>query len=86
MQINLAMKVFKFSQNEKSLLVKFFKKSGIIGQILIWIVVNFLFSHNGLYFQILDSQLGFQILKRLYFIPPLLIAISIFLFSKYTPR
>lgn len=59
MQINLAQKVFKFSQNVKHPIVKAYNSTGIVGYIFLWVVVNFFFSHNGLYFQILDSSLGY---------------------------
>lgn len=78
LQINLSQKVFKFAkQNGKHMLVKLYESMGIFGYILLWIFVNFIFSHNGLYFQILDSQLGFAILKRLYFAPPLIVVFLI---------
>ena len=59
LQINLATKVFKWvQQNEKNQIVVVYNKLGIIGNIIVWLIVNILFSQNGLYFQILDSGLG----------------------------
>lgn len=59
LQINLATKVFKFTQNNpKHPLITIFSKLGMIGDAILWITVNLLFSHNGLYFQILDSSIG----------------------------
>jgi hypothetical protein len=82
LQINLATKVFKWIQfNQKNPIVLIYNKLGLIGDIILWCIVNFLFSQNGLYFQILDSALGFIILKRILFIPPLIIVISIFVFD-----
>ena len=59
-----------------------YKSLGKSGYFLLWFVVNFLFTHNGLYFQILDSFLGFEILKHLYFLPPIFIIVSIWYFGK----
>ena len=60
LQINLATKVFKWiQQNAKHPLMKIYDSLGTLGYVGLWIIVNFLFSHNGLYFQILDSGLGF---------------------------
>jgi lysophospholipid acyltransferase len=83
LQINLATKVFKFIQlHPNHLLVTLFTRLGFIGKALIWILVNFFFSHNGLYFQILDSYLGLLIMKRLYFMPPLIIVGLIWFFGR----
>lgn len=54
-------------------MVKIYNKSGIVGYILLWIAVNWAFSHNGLYFHVLSSKTCLQILKRIWFGPPLLI-------------
>ncbi len=64
------------------MLVQLYESMGIVGYILLWIFVNFMFSINGLYFQILDSQLGFAILKKLYFAPPLIVVFLIILVGK----
>lgn len=76
--MNLATKVFKFvQQSANHPIVKAYNSSGIIGKLLLWLVVNILFTTNGLYFQILDSHLGFLILKRLFFLPPLVVIAAI---------
>lgn len=48
---------------------------GKIGYVMLWLFVNFMFTHNGLYFQILDSGLGFEILKQIYFLPPVIVVV-----------
>ena len=59
LQINLATKVFKWvQQNQKNQIVVVYNKLGKIGNIIVWLIVDILFSQNGLYFQILDSDLG----------------------------
>lgn len=53
------MRVFKFTQNNpKHPLITLFSSLGMLGDAILWIAVNLLFSHNGLYFQILDSSIG----------------------------
>lgn len=87
LQINLAQKVFKFTQNNQNhWLIKLFNQLGKFGDVILWILVNFLFSHNGLYFQILDSTIGWEILKKVYFVPPILVVAGIYYFSKLGKR
>ena len=82
LQINLAAKVFKLSQkNSKHLFMALYESMGVAGPVILWIIVNLIFSHNGLYFQILDSYLGFLIMKQMCFIPPVIIFLSLFYLS-----
>lgn len=53
--------------------MKLYKAMGKAGYVMLWVFVNLMFTHNGLYFQILDSSLGFEILKQIYFLPPLIV-------------
>ncbi len=56
-QVHLSGLIFKYSHNPNNILMKLYKKSGPLGYYILWIICNWVFTHNGLYFQILSSNL-----------------------------
>ena len=76
--VHLAQLIFKANRNY-GVIGKTFKKTGIVGEILLWIIVNTLFSNSGTYFQILSAKAGWKIMVAYKFITVLVIFIPIIL-------
>jgi hypothetical protein len=58
-----------------------YKKSGLTGQILLWLFWNWVFTHNGLYFHVLSLTQGIKIMKATGFIVQIGMIIGIVIFT-----
>jgi hypothetical protein len=84
LQVTLAANVFKFTQKKPNHpILKLYRKTKFFGLAFMWILVHWTFTHNGLYFQILDSQLSYEILKKVKFVPPLMLVVGILMVNRF---
>lgn len=77
--------IFRLCKNDKFFLKVIYTKLGKLGFVLLWIFWNGLFSHNGLYFQILEGSAGLKILYEISYIPVIFLVVGIIVFSMFKP-
>lgn len=79
-QVYVQAEIYRLTKHEGSRLKKMFKKLGKF-QIVGTIISCSLFSHNATFFYLLRSRLCIQLMQRLYFIPQLILPLSIIVFK-----
>jgi hypothetical protein len=84
-QLHLQALIFKYCKNGRSILVKIYKKMGIIGTVLLSLLVQFLFSHCAASFLVLQGEYCIKLLFKIYFMPVVVILILIPIFSVIKP-
>ena len=71
-QSHLQHVIFKLTKNPENKYVKIYRRTPILGEIVLWVGANVLFSTNGLYFQVLSFSQGMRIMAGLYFLPAII--------------
>ena len=83
--IGLSGQLYSDSKKGEATYVKLYRKTGIAGRIILWILGNFFFMISGLYFEIPDVYQSLRILSATYYIPmipALFIFIPLFMGSR----
>ena len=63
-----------------------YRKTGTIGRTLLWSFSNYLFTVNGVFFQVLSFGQSLYIMSASYFIPQLMVMIPIMFFKMFGTR
>ena len=58
-----------------------YKKSGIFGSAVMWVLSTFLFTHSGLYFNVLSLNQGVKIMRAVYFVPQTVLVLALVYFT-----
>ena len=66
--IHLSTLVYKITLNYPIISITY-KKTGILGHILLWLLTSSIFNHIGFYFKVLSCKSSLAVMKSLYFIP-----------------
>ena len=84
-QLFLSQQVFSETKKDSNY-VKMYRKTGIIGRSLLWSLSNYLFTVNGVFFQVLSLGQSINIMVASYFIPQLMVIIPIMFFMMFGTR
>lgn len=80
-QMFVSQLVFKESKKEKSPWVRFYKMSGMVGKIGLWLLSNVTFTVSGIFFQVLSVRRCLEIMRALYFAPVIVYSLTYILFT-----
>ena len=80
-QMHLSTLAFKETKREKSPWVKLYNLFGPIKYYFLWVIISFLMTNNGVYFQVLEWKVCLNIARGLYWAPIALVFVGIVLFT-----
>ena len=80
-QLYLQGQIFKYSKYEGNFLSKIYNKMGKAAPFVTVFTANWFFSHNAIFFYLLEAPLCIKFMQKMYFVPQILPFLLIILFS-----